>query len=143
MRHYKVNGALYERLIEDKNGTDYKAQHLIQHYIGIISNWYAEGYNESTDIDYPIDFSYELTALDNPIGPVVKIANICTGGWLLLEKEFDFDTEDYSINYKTIGRQNGTIKFKNNLYDVTAGFTGFDSISFDTKIFDSESYNRA
>ena len=63
---------------------------------------------------------------------------ILNRGWLLLEKEFDFDTDDYTRNYKTISRQNGTIKFKNTLYDVIAANTGFDTISFDTKIFDSE-----
>ena len=130
--------SLYERLIEDKKWNRLQSQAFNTTLYWDYIDWYAKGYNESTDIDYLIDFSYELTALDNPIGSVVKIANIGTGGWLLIEKEFDFDTEDYSINYKTIGRQNGTVKFKNNLYDVTAGFTGYDSISFDTKIFDSE-----
>ena len=101
-------------------------------------DWYSPGYNETTDIDYLIDYSYELESLNNPIGSIVKIANIGTGGWLLLLKEFDFDTNDYTVNYKTIGRENGTIKFSNKLYDTIAASTGFDTINFDTKIFDSE-----
>ena len=101
-------------------------------------NWYETGYSANSEIDYLIDYSYELTSLNNPIGSIVKIKNIGTGGWLLLEKEFDFNTDDYTKNYKTIGRENGTINFSNMLYDTALGNTGFDTISFDTKIFDSE-----
>ena len=57
---------------------------------------------------------------------------------MLIEKTSSVDTEDYTQNYKTIGRENGTINFTNTLYDSLAASTGFDTISFDTKIFDSE-----
>ena len=135
-----LNGkwGLYER--DFANGTWNRIQSqsfnvsLYWEYI----DWYATGYNETTDIDYLIDYSYELTSLDNSIGSIVKIANIGTGGWLLLEKTSNIDTDDYTQNYKTIGRQNGTIQFKDTLYNVTAASTGFDTISFDTKIYDSE-----
>ena len=76
-------------------------------------DWYETGYNNFTPINYTISSSYELYGLGDKIGDVVKINNVGTGGWLLLEKEDDQDTEDYTINYKTIGRQNGTIEFKN------------------------------
>ena len=76
--------------------------------------------------------------MNNNIGDVVKISTIGTGGWLLLQKIDSQDTEDYTINYSTIGRQDGTIQFNSKLYDAAAGFTGFDTISFDTKIYDSE-----
>ena len=42
------------------------------------------------------------------------------------EKVANEDTTDYSVNYKTIGRENGTIQFKNSLYDVTAENVAFD-----------------
>ncbi len=47
----------------------------------------------------------------------IKIENIGTGGWLLLEK-IDDTSEDTSIDYKTIGRQNGTIQFTTTLYQI-------------------------
>ena len=130
--------SLYERITESNTWNRIRSQSYNTNLYWEYIDWYDTGYNESTEIDYLIDYSYQLTSLDNPIGTIVKIANIGTGGWLLLEKEFDFDTDDYTRNYKTIGRQNGTIKFKNTLYDVIAANTGFDTISFDTKIFDSE-----
>ena len=40
-----------------------------------------------------------------------------TGGWLLLEKVDNKEDVDYTVNYKTVGRQNGTIQFNTKLYD--------------------------
>ena len=128
--------ALYQR--EDRAWNRIKSQSYNVSLFWKYIDWYATGYNEATDIDYLIDNSYELTSLDNPIGSVVKISNIGTGGWLLIEKISASDSEDYTQNYKTIGRQNGTIKFNETLYNSEAAFTGFDTISFDTKVFDSE-----
>jgi len=101
-------------------------------------DWYATGYNDLISIDYLIDNSYELTSLGNSTGSIVKISNIGTGGWLLLEKIANQDTSDYTVNYKTVGRQNGTIEFKDSLYNSASSSVGFDTISFDTKIYDGE-----
>ena len=46
-------------------------------------------------------------------------------------------TTDYTVNYKTIGRQDGTIQFKRGLYDVTFNSNGFDTISFDVQFYDA------
>ena len=59
------------------------------------------------------------------------------GGWLLLRKIDNQSNVDYTVNYQTIGRQNGTIYFKKSLYNTTVSFDGFDEISFDTKFYDS------
>ena len=79
-------------------------------------DWYDIGYNEFTDINYLIDSSYQLESLDDSTGDIVKIANVGSGGWLLLEKIDNADSIDYTINYKTVGRQNGTIKFLPSLF---------------------------
>jgi len=130
--------ALYERIQESGTWNRIKSQSFDTRLFWDYKDWYAEGYNALTDIDYLIDNSYELTSLENVIGDVVKISTIGNGGWLLLEKINNQDTADYTINYKTIGRENGTIEFKNNLYDFAESNVGFDTISFDTKIYDSE-----
>jgi hypothetical protein len=101
-------------------------------------DWYATGYSDLTNIDYLINDSYELTSLNNDIGDVVKIANVGTGGWLLLEKIDEQENVDYTVNYKTIGRENGTIEFSEKLYNTQASNVGFDTISFDSKIYDNE-----
>jgi hypothetical protein len=101
-------------------------------------DWYAETYNEFTEIAFTIDEAYELTALTDKINDIVKIRNVGSGGWLLLRKIDNQDTVDYSVNYETIGRQNGTIKFLSTLYDPSAGQVGYDVSNFDITLYDSE-----
>jgi len=100
-------------------------------------DWYATGYNQFTNINDTISGSYQLPSLDNNLGDIVKIENVGSGGWLLLRKTDTQDTEDYTINYDTIGRQNGTIKFKDTLYDYAKNTTGFDNRSFDSNFYDN------
>ena len=78
-----------------------------------------------------------LPSLDNNIGNVVKIENVGSGGWLLLQKIDAQDSEDYTVNYATIGRQNGTIQFKDTLYDYSKNTVGFDNRSFDSNFYDN------
>jgi hypothetical protein len=102
------------------------------------TDWYADSYNEFTEVDFVINQSYELEALNDSFGDIVKILNIGGDGWLLLEKIDSQDTTDYTVNYKTIGKQNGTIQFKNNLYNFDASRIGFDTQTFDTQFFDAQ-----
>ena len=102
-------------------------------------DWYDTDYDENTAIDYLIDGSYQLNSLNDRIGDVVKIKDVGAGGWLLLQK-IDVQPEvDYTVNYKTIGRQNGTIKFNSKLYQNTN--FGFDKIGFDNLVYDTEPVN--
>lgn len=100
-------------------------------------DWYATGFNQFTEIDYIIDNAYELSGLNDSLGSIVKINSIGSGGWLLLRKIDLQEDVDYTVNYETIGRENGTIQFKNNLYDTRTSSTGYDIISFDSLFFDS------
>jgi hypothetical protein len=99
------------------------------------TDWYAEGYASSTEIKHLIDSSYKLYPLNDIIGDIVKIENVGSGGWLLLEKVDDQLTEDYTINYRTVGRQNGTLQLSPYLYTVS---TGFDNGIYDTSFYDRE-----
>ena len=80
-------------------------------------DWYATSYNQFTFINHTIDSSYQIYALDDQIGDIIKINSVGTGGWLLLRKISNLDTQDYTLSYETIGRENGTIEFLNSLYD--------------------------
>lgn len=102
------------------------------------ADWYAVGYNQFTQINHTIDGSYQLAGLADRIGDVVKISSVGTGGWLLLQKVDNQDTTDYSINYKTIGRENGTIQFARSLYDVNADNVAFDGANYDKIFYDTE-----
>ena len=101
-------------------------------------DWYKTGYNKFTPIDFTVDASYQLSGLQDVVGNVVKIQNVGSGGWLLLQKTGNTDSSDYTVNYDTIGRQNGTIEFKNSLYDVTNENIAYDGASFDKIFYDTE-----
>ena len=125
---YSWNGtAWYRRKLQSYNVDSY------WNYV----DWYATGYNQFTNINDTIKGSYQLPSLDNNIGDVVKIETVGTGGWLLLQKIDEQDTEDYTVNYDTIGRQNGTIQFKDTLYDYSKNTVGFDNRSFDSNFYDN------
>lgn len=102
------------------------------------TDWYATGYNSNTVIKHTIGQSYELFGINDAIGDIVKINNIGTGGWLLLKKVDDQDTEDYTINYNTIGRQNGTIQLNNLLYNYSTKTSGYDALAYDSAFYDKE-----
>jgi len=102
------------------------------------SDWYAEGYSEFTEIDNVIDFNYNLQSLDDSIGQIVKILNTGGEGWLLLEKINNADTVDYTVNYKTVGKENGTIQLSDTLFNYAQNLVGFDNQTFDTQFFDKQ-----
>jgi hypothetical protein len=129
--------ALYERDTVAKEWILVESQSYDVNKYWSYLDWYAEGFSSFTNIDFIIDFSYNLTTINDKIGDIIKIQNVGTGGWLLLQKIDSQDVVDYSINYTTVGRQNGTIEFKNTLYDVSAALVGFDTTSYDVLTFDS------
>ena len=134
-----LNGkwALYERDTVAKTWIRVLSQSYNVDLYWQYEDWYDAGYGQFTEIDHLITYSFDLTSLNDSIGDVIKIENVGTGGWLLLEKINNEDNTDYSVNYKTIGRQNGTIQFKDTLYNVAESLVGYDTTSFDTLLFDS------
>jgi len=130
--------ALYERNSDTREWLRIESQSYSVPLYWEYADWYAKGLSEFTNIDYLIEESFQLQSLEDNIGDIVKISNIGTGGWLLLEKIDNQNTPDYTVNYKTVGRQNGTIQFKDSLFDNKVSLVGFDSISYDTKFFDAQ-----
>ena len=102
------------------------------------ADWYATDYNEFTPITYYVDFTYELSSLNAQIGDIIKVATVGSGGWVLLERVALTNSEEYTDDYKTIGRENGTIQFSEDLYNLEDSLVGFDASSYDTQFFDSQ-----
>lgn len=102
-------------------------------------DWYADGYNSTTPINHLVAASYQLDGLNDNIGDVVKIENIGTGGWLLLKKIDNLEEVDYTVNYKTIGRERGTIQISKLLYNNRD--SGFDNQIYDSVLYDREPIN--
>ena len=125
--------------VYEYNGTDWNktlTQSINVQLYWEYADWYATGYNQFTAIDFSVLQSYELLGLDCTIGDIVKIQTVGSGGWLLLEKIAENVTDDYTQNFKTIGKQNGTIQLKNNLYDFS-NTLGYESTGYDTLFYDA------
>ena len=129
--------AIY-RLDSNKEWFRYQVQEFDVELFWEYQDWYAEDYNEFTKVDLTINESYELQTNEITIGQIVKINNIGSGGWLLLKKIANENTEDYTINYETVGRQNGTIQFKNSLYDIENNSIGYDNRTYDSYFYDNQ-----
>jgi hypothetical protein len=99
-------------------------------------DWYSAGYSIFTKVDYTVDFSYLLPTLDIKIGETVKINNHKGAGWILLEKFDNTPSLDTTVNYKTIGRENGTIQFNESLYSFATNLIGYDVSPYDEGIYD-------
>jgi hypothetical protein len=101
-------------------------------------DWYSAGYSEFTKLDHILDFAYQLPSANIELGEIVKVNNQGIGGWVLLEKIDNQNVLETTVNYKTVGRQSGTIKFTDNLYRFADNAEGFDGPTFDSYVFDDQ-----
>lgn len=101
------------------------------------TDWYAKGYNEFTEINFTVDQIFEIDALNSQVEDIIKVNSVGTGGWLLIEKIADSIDEQFIFNYRTVGRQDGTIQFKSSLYDFENRVIGYDSRSYDSFLYDN------
>lgn len=99
-------------------------------------DWWKTGYGITTSIKVEIlDFYLEPTLELDP-GDVIRIKEYGTGGWLVLERTA-IGEGNFASNYNLVGRQNGTIQLKNDLYDIKTTPIGFDNVgSFDAALYD-------
>ena len=84
-------------------------------------DWYDSNYSSVTSIDYVIDDFYELNIIQDQLGEIIKINNVGSGGWILLERIANTNVTDFASAYKTVGRQDGTIEFSSRLYTDAGG----------------------
>ena len=102
------------------------------------ADWYAAGYDSSTKINNSINYIYQLPGLESNVGDVIRVNNVGSGGWAILEKVSNTGSADYTVDYKTVGRKNGTIQLSSNLYNFSKGASGFDSGIYDISSYDRE-----
>lgn len=100
-------------------------------------DWYADGFNSFTKIDHELTSFGDIDKTSIRLGDTVLITNAGSGGWILLEKTSNIDTEDYTLNFKVIGRQNGSIQFNDTLYDYNKNTVGFDNRTYDSIDYDN------
>ena len=100
-------------------------------------DWYADEFNQFTTINYTIKGTYLLPSLDANVGDIIKVDSTGSGGWILLQRTSTIVGDDYTQSHKVVGRQNGTIQFKESLYNYSTNAVGFDNRSFDSYFYDN------
>lgn len=99
-------------------------------------DWYLEGYGLSADISYQVERTVDLNGLDAKDGDIVKINNVGYGNWILLQRTQVTNNPDFTVDYRVVGRQNGTIEFSDKLYNLNKNL-GFDTnYSYDLSYYD-------
>lgn len=95
-------------------------------------NWWAPGYDDNTKALLVVPEYADLTALDVPAGTIVRVAQNGAG-------KFEFYRLDIAVFpiWTRIGLENGTIRFKTNLWDYTAAKLGYSGDFFDTAPYDT------
>lgn len=98
-------------------------------------DWYEEGYNQFTKVDFNVDSIDDIFVLAANIGQVVKVSKPGSD-WLLLEKYSNNISIDYTKTYRVVGRQNGTIQLSDKFYNNSRGL-GYDGSLYDSFLYDS------
>jgi hypothetical protein len=92
-------------------------------------NWWAPGYDNNTKSVLQVPIYADLSALEVAEGTIVTVAQNSNGS---------AETYIYENNgvWTRIGLQNGTIRFKDELFDYDAAGYGFGGTFYDTDSFD-------
>ena len=93
-------------------------------------NWFAEGYNDKTLPTHVVETFNDIYKINLNAGDIVKVKD--SGNQL-----FDFYRYEADNKYTLIGKQNGTIQIKADLWNQI----GFDRYEYDTDPWDFSLFN--
>ena len=92
-------------------------------------NWWAPGYNNNTKPVAQVQFYGDLSTLNVPEGTIVSVSQNSQGF-------IEYYRLDQNNVWTRIGLQNGTIRFKTELWNYDLGETGYGDDFFGTTPFD-------
>jgi len=99
-------------------------------------DWYADDYTKHTKIHHSVDTFADISSKTVKIGELVKVRLTNNGKWVLLVKYSDAISVDWTMSYRVVGSQQGTIQFKSSLYEFSNTGSGYDGILFDSGTYD-------
>ena len=103
-------------------------------------DWWKDGYNISSRIIREIVTTDIEPMIDVEIGDLIRVKEYGQGGWAVFEKISDTGGTFLS-RYLMVGRQEGTIKLNESLYDIRLSKIGYDNRqSFDIGTYDPENF---
>lgn len=92
-------------------------------------DWWAPGYNSGVKSSVQVSVFAELATLNVAVGTVARVVQNASGRW-------EVYIQSTAGVWNRIGLQNGTLQFKNDLWNYAAGRLGWDGNFFDTNSFD-------
>jgi Fe-S cluster assembly iron-binding protein IscA len=99
-------------------------------------DWWSEGYSQSSRIIKEIVNIYQEPSIEAQVGDLIRIKEYSSGGWAILEKT-EQGLGNLLDNYNLVGRQFGTIKIKDILYNRIVNSLGYDNVgSYDAALYD-------
>jgi hypothetical protein len=100
-------------------------------------DWYDNGYNQFSAIQYSVDTYSDLNSIEVNIGELVKVRYTNLGTWVVLKKYADSQSIDWTSSYQLIASQDGTIQLSSSLYEFSHTIVGYDNLLYDGGIFDN------
>jgi hypothetical protein len=92
-------------------------------------NWWAPGFDDNTRSVIQVPVYADLSTLDAAVGTIVTVSKNGLG----LSETYIYDGDNV---WTRIGLENGTIRFKSELYDYNEGGFGFGGTFYDTDSYD-------
>jgi hypothetical protein len=99
-------------------------------------DWWDQGYSPSSRIIKEIVNIYQEPSIETQVGDLIRIKEYSNGGWAVLAKT-EQGQGTLLDNYNLVGKQRGTIKIKDILYNRLINSLGYDNVgSYDAALYD-------
>lgn len=119
-----IRGSFYRRKMQGFDTTKY------WEYV----DWWKEGYNTDSKTVKEIINLYQEATTNLKLGELLRVKEYTSGGWAVFQR---IDNGEILGKYTLVGRQSGTIKFLERLYNDQKFSLGFDAVNYyDTGNYD-------
>ncbi|NDB56951.1 hypothetical protein EB001_00635 [bacterium] len=95
------------------------------------ADWYSTKYNPQAPVNHTVTTENDISNLQLNVNDLIYVTNSNSGGWKLVL----VNTNDLEL----VAQQNATIQFTSNLYSLVAAAQGFQTNSFQSVGFDTDS----
>jgi hypothetical protein len=100
------------------------------------TDWWASGFSSLSRITKEITNFYEEPSVTLEVGTLLRVKEYSNGGWAVLERT-EAGAGNLINNYNLVGRENGTIRIKDSLYNALTTALGYDNVgSYDAALYD-------
>jgi len=95
------------------------------------ADWYSTKYNSQAPVNHTVTTENDIANLTLNVNDLIYVTNSNSGGWKLVL----VNTNDLEL----VAQQNATIQFTSNLYNLAAASQGFQTSSYQSVGFDTDS----